>query len=120
LDEIYAENRNPKIGHRHVRGNAPRARYHPAEPTVEEDTKAPPGLPVNCYDAVWCKSLRETELEDLGINMIAYDFSLSAKGKDRAMDDMIVDDRSEGEMTVDGSEDTDADDEAEVEARVTG
>jgi len=115
LDEVCAENRNPKIGHRRIRGNAPRARYRPAEPIIEEDAKAPPGLPVNCYDAAWRKSLRETELEDLDIDLNSYDFSFSAKGKGRVVDDMIVDDRSEGDMT-----DTDADDEAEVEAGITG
>ena len=120
LDEVCTENRNLKIGYRRVRGNAPRTRYHPTEPMIEENAQAPPGLPINCYDANWYKSLREIELVELGADMKAYDFSFSAKGKGRMAGDRIVDDRSEDEMfTPTQSEDTDADDEAEVEAGVT-
>lgn len=105
LDNIAAENRNPRVRHRRNRGNAPRAQYHPSQTTVKEDAKAPPGLPINCYDNTWYNSLRDAEIEDLCADQWEYDFSFLTKGKDREKAQGAYDDEDNGR---------DADDEADT------
>ncbi|KAH7920024.1 hypothetical protein BV22DRAFT_987510, partial [Leucogyrophana mollusca] len=74
LDEVIAARRVPKVGHNVVKGNPPRRRYHPTPPCVSTTSIAPPGLPINCYDPAWYKSLQEHEIASLDAIMTNYEF----------------------------------------------
>ncbi|KIJ19756.1 hypothetical protein PAXINDRAFT_152827 [Paxillus involutus ATCC 200175] len=53
LDDIIAAQRVPKVGHRCIRGSAPRHQYHPEPDNFNTSAPAPLGLPKNCYDRAW-------------------------------------------------------------------
>lgn len=72
IDTVVAELRKPKIGHRRKPGKAPRRRNHTSLENPE--AIACPGLPVNCYDPAWLKTLRPGELRNLKVDGTPYGF----------------------------------------------
>ncbi|KAF9231882.1 hypothetical protein BU15DRAFT_55657 [Melanogaster broomeanus] len=79
LDAERAQQWAPQIGHRHIRGNAPRERVRPEPPIFNEDAMAPVGLPCNCYKSSWYDSLRPFEIKRLK-GKKEYDFADSDSG----------------------------------------
>lgn len=73
IDEIWQNNKTPKIGHRSIKGHEFRKRNFGS--SKNEDAPAPPGLPINCYAPDWLKNLNEEQMRELDIKG-AYDFGL--------------------------------------------
>ncbi|EGO25780.1 hypothetical protein SERLADRAFT_437514 [Serpula lacrymans var. lacrymans S7.9] len=63
LDTVIQRRREPRIGHRAIRGQQPRHRKH--SDMVNLKSVAPPGLPCNCYKPEWLASLDNEEIKKL-------------------------------------------------------
>lgn len=72
LDSDIQASRRPKVGHRSVRGAEPRRRKF--SPLTNHEAPAPPGLPRNCYDDDWLKTLTAKQLRDLKLIETEYVF----------------------------------------------
>lgn len=75
LDDISYQQRVPKIGCRRVAGATPRLRL-PAI-AYSDHSIAPAGLPRNCYNEDWLRTLWRYEVDALQMQNWDYDFTIS-------------------------------------------
>lgn len=74
LDEIVFQQRLPKVGCRRVAGTLPRTRIQAL--SYNKYSVAPPGLPRNCYNEDWLRTLWPHELDALQMQEHDYDFTI--------------------------------------------